>query len=92
MLEVAVEGSLNIFRQAEKAGIKTFVYVSTIVTFPAASLFDGEAPDVMFTYDRKRINLVPPHVTDRPRYAFRMGRGFERRHSVKGTYLQGQRS
>jgi len=37
-IDVAVEGTLNIFRQAEKAGITKFSYVSSIITYPSGFL------------------------------------------------------
>ena len=51
VLQVAVEGSLNIFRQAEKAGIRHFAFVSSIVTFPAPFLFGADVPDMMLKDD-----------------------------------------
>jgi len=40
-IDVSVEGTLNIFRQAEKAGITKFSYVSSIITYSNA-FFQGD--------------------------------------------------
>ncbi|KAH8100073.1 NAD-P-binding protein [Cristinia sonorae] len=43
-LEVAVDGSLNVLRQAEKAGITNFAYVSSIVAVTTRFLFGDYSP------------------------------------------------
>ncbi len=42
MVQATIEGSLNIFKQAEKAGVKTFVLASSIATVGRVDQKTGE--------------------------------------------------
>lgn len=54
------------FRQAEKAGVKKFVYVSTILTFPLAFVFGKLGVANKSIYDRKSRRCVCASPIDSP--------------------------
>ncbi|OCH87047.1 NAD(P)-binding protein [Obba rivulosa] len=68
-LQVAVEGSLNVLRQAEKVGITKFVYVSSIVTVCDIDKLGGPGGSDQTWNSVTREQAVAPNVDPMIAYA-----------------------